>query len=112
MSDHSIEQFVTACEYSKKTVRKMLIKGVDINGRCSDGETGLNSAMGNNNTDIVRLLLAHSDIQIDTTDRIGRTAIYLACLHGSVESVRLFLAHSACTKDIVTMVNSLRKQLR
>jgi len=58
----------------------------------------------------VKLLLAHSDVQIDIADSItGATALYAACRYNSVESVRLFLAHPACTRDIVTMVNSLGK---
>merc|ERR1712086_1186380 len=60
--------------------------------------------MSDNHTDIVRLLLAHSDIQIDITYGLGYTALHAACDYNSVESVRLFLAHPACTKDIVNMV--------
>jgi len=112
MPNHDVEQFVSACGTNQvSAVRRMLSEGyVDINASNSSGVTGLYVAMRNNKIDTVRLLLAHSDIQINSTDSIGRTALHTACLlHGSVESVRLFLAHPACTRDFVTKVNSLRK---
>merc|ERR1712129_33935 len=112
MQNATITQFVNACCYNQvSVVRRMISEGLDINARdinasVRNEETGLFAAMSNNKTDIVRLLLAHSDIKIDTTDSItGDTALHLACNFKSVESVRLFLAHPSCTRDIVTMVN-------
>merc|ERR1712129_416621 len=70
-------------------------------------------AMEGNNMDIVRLLLAQSDIQLfhKVTDgmadgmSVGMSVLHYVCLHNSVESVRLFLAHPSCTEKIVNMVS-------
>jgi len=91
----------------------MISEGVDINGRNISEWNGLYMAMEGNNMDIVRLLLAQSDIQLfhKVTDgmadgmSVGMSVLHYVCLHNSVESVRLFLAHPSCTKNIVNMVS-------
>ena len=97
-----IEQFADACQNNKvREVKKMISKGVDINGVNKYGYTGLALAMSNGNTEIARILLGCSNIKIDIKND-GRTALHEACYHNEAESVKLFLAHPACNKDIVT----------
>ena len=67
----------------------MLSEGVDVNGRNSNGNTGLHTAMQRNRMDIVRLLLAHTDIQIDITDSDGKTAEMVARQRGNHDCARL-----------------------
>merc|ERR1712129_50177 len=76
-------------------------EGVDINGRSSIGWTGLAMATYNNHIDIVQALLSHRDIQIDDAN------LQYGCDNNSVDSVKLFLAHPSCTKDIVNMVDMM-----
>ena len=103
-SDDKMDVFVNACYHNEvSVVRRMMSEGVDINGWNISCWTGLDMAMCNNNTDIVQALLSHSDIQIDNTNGTNHTALHYACDKNSVDSVRLFLAHPSCTKDIVNM---------
>ena len=60
-----IEQFADACQNNKvREVKKMISKGVDINGVNKYGYTGLALAMSNGNTEVVRILLSCSNIKI------------------------------------------------
>jgi len=104
-----IEEFIVACEANKiKKVKKMISEGVDINDLDSDGRTALMKTMGNGRTELVRILLGCNNIKIDTKDVItDRTALHFACYLNQVESVKLFLAHPSCSKDIVRMEDSL-----
>merc|ERR1712129_188034 len=104
MPNHSIYQFVHCCSNNNVSeVSRMISEGVDING--TYGLTGLQHAMVKNHSEIVKLLLAHIDIQLGVTNFEGSTALHFACAHNNVACVRLFLAHRFCTKDIVKMVN-------
>jgi len=110
-----INQFVNACAKKCETyvevVRRLISEGVDINARHTQGYTGLQIAMRYNRIEKVRILLAQGDIQLNKhseKDFNGFSALHWACYSfndSSVESVRLFLAHPACTKDIVKMMN-------
>ena len=105
----NIEEFIDACENNKvKEVKRMIAEGVDINDLDSDGRTGLIKAMGNGRTEVVRILLGCNNIEIGTKDVItDRTALHFACYHDKVKSVKLFLAHPSCTKEIVRMKDDL-----
>jgi len=86
-------------------VRRMTSEGVNINGEDKYGVTGLQMAMLGGHTEVVRILLGCNEIKIDSKNRIGHTALYLACHTNKVECVQLFLAHNTCTKNIVRMVS-------
>merc|ERR1711936_548175 len=58
------------------------------------------------NTYIVRTLLGCSNIRIDIKDSYGWTALHCAANNDKVESVKLFLAHPACNKEIVKIENN------
>ena len=59
-----------------------------------------------NNKEIVAELLSCRDILLDITESSdGMTGLHAACDSNQVESARLFLAHPACTKHIVTMLD-------
>jgi hypothetical protein len=89
----------------------MLSAGVDVNARNRDGWPGLYAAMEwNARKETVAVLLACSDIRIDITNSCnGMTGLHTACNRNSVECVRLFLAHPACNKHIVTLVDKKGK---
>ena len=98
----NINKFVTACDDNKVIeVRRMISEGVNINGRDGDGFTGLMVAMYNGNTEVSRILLSCNNIKIDIKDKYGMTALHAACSNNRIESVKLFLEHPTCNKDIV-----------
>ena len=104
MPSSSVDRFVDACEENDiDTVSQLIEGGVDINGKKSRGNTGLMMAMNRNNIAIVRMLLASESVNLAMQDwpGNGRTALHWGCRGGSVESVRLFLAHPQCSKEIV-----------
>ena len=100
-----IEKFVYACELKNvEEVKGQIAEGVDINARSSDGLSGLSVAMHDNQVSTVKVLLACSNIRLDSTDyRSGWTGLHYACFLNTVESIDLFLAHPGCTKQIVRM---------
>ena len=104
-----VDRFVTACAVNKiSEVRRMLAKRPGIcNMRNSYGVTGLHSAMANNSIEVLELLLAREEIDIAVTDCGNRTPLHRGCISNSVDCVRLYLAHTQCTEDIVTMQNSI-----
>ena len=101
------ERFVIAClNNNAAEVRRMMAEGVDINARSSVGCPALCGAMYENHVDIVRLLLSSRQIKLDITGcYTGCFGLHEACANNSVESVRLFLAHPACTRETVMMVD-------
>jgi len=100
-------KFVNACRYNNvSVVRQMLDRGQDVNARDRTGFPGLYLAMWHNHTDCVAALLGTRNIMLDSTYSYSEwTGLHIACYHNSVESVRLFLAHPACTKQVVTMLD-------
>jgi len=102
----SIMEFVAACRDNNITLARQLLDTVDINGRDSDGWTGLMRAMFRNHLPIVRMLLDHPNILVGTTDNINCTALHYACYNNKEECVRLFLAHTQCNTQIVNTVSS------
>ena len=102
MSD--IDSLVSACyKNDVKTVRE-LVTMVDINQRSSEGEPPLYKAMRYNNQEIVKILLARPEIQLNTTDRLySWTGLHAACFCNNVQCVQMFLASHHCTKDMVRL---------
>ena len=98
----NIDAFVEACEFNDvKKVRRIISEGVDINGGNRHSETGLMRAMSHGHMKIVELLLSCEDIKIDIQNSIGLTALHWACNNNQVKSVKLYLDHPSCTKEIV-----------
>ena len=85
----------------------MLAEGaVNVNARSSVGCPALCGAMYEDHVDIVRLLLACREIKLDTTGSYtGCAGLHEAAANNSVESLKLFLAHPACTRETVSMVD-------
>ena len=78
----------------------------NVNARDRRGVTGLVLAMRNNMVSTVRLLLACQTIKLDSTEKDTEwTGLHYACMYNNVDSVRLYLAHPACTKQIVTILD-------
>ncbi|KAK7094584.1 hypothetical protein V1264_006118 [Littorina saxatilis] len=103
-----------ACYGNKaNNVRLLLDHGADVNVQNTDGFTALHIACQRGNTDVVRLLLGCKNtvsvsddegkrpstvlceppakVNINMTDKQGGTALYMACLAGHTETVRLLL---------------------
>ena len=69
---------------SRRSVRKWLKKGVDVNRQDRDGNTGLVLASYNGRTDIVKILLA-AGANVDQQNDYGRTALYYADQENYIE---------------------------
>ena len=70
----AVRSFVNACCLGDVLVASHLIaEGVDINGKCGD-TTGLIGAVVLNNREIMKLLLARPDIDVNIRDSYGCTA--------------------------------------
>jgi ankyrin repeat protein len=100
-----INQFVNVCTHNNaREVKRLLGEGLDVNARNTQGWPGLHLAMYKYNGSTVRLLLEYSNIRLESTDRNnGWTALHCACDRNNVEGVKLYLAHPACTKEIVRL---------
>ncbi len=55
--------------------------------------TALLIASTNGHFEVVRLLLAHQDVEVNQTSTDGATALILASGNGHVEVVKLLLSH-------------------
>jgi len=99
-----IDTFVHACLLNKVTeALDLLDEGVDINGGNYNGKTGLMGAMMMGSMEVVEILLARDDLILDTTDNSGKTALHYACIYNRVESLKLFLEHPGCRRDLVVL---------
>jgi len=103
----SNEEFVKACYVNNvKEVKRMITEEVNINAANNVEVTGLMQAMFRGNTEVSRILLGCKNIKIDIKDIYGNTALHNACIHNRIESVKLFLEHPTCNKDIVRIENN------
>ncbi|KAI4122830.1 MAG: hypothetical protein LQ347_006373, partial [Umbilicaria vellea] len=59
--------------------------------KISHGSTPLSQAASNGEDKIVRMLLAHPDIEINVADRLGSTALHSAARWGYDETIKLLL---------------------
>merc|ERR1712179_670758 len=59
--------------------------------------------MRENSIEVVEALLGWNNIRIDIRDKDGWTALHYACEENSIESIKLFLTHPTCNKDIVEL---------
>ena len=80
-----------------------------VNYCTSDGLTLLHRAMGNNNENLVRLLLASpvTKLGLPAVWRgvAGNTPLHIACKENCVAVIKLFCRDSRCTPDIVNILN-------
>merc|ERR1712179_462592 len=104
----NITMFARACMDNKVIeVRRMKAEGMNINDKNGDGITGLMVAMSEGNVKASTELLNCNNIKIDIEDDVGNTALHWACFFNRVESVKLFLGHPDCKKDIVRLENKM-----
>ena len=77
-------------------VSAALEKGADVNGRGTEGCTGLMMALRNKHNSVARLLLEHPmlDLTIRCTE-YDRTALHWAAIHNNGEGVRMLYSHPA-----------------
>ncbi|XP_067653680.1 uncharacterized protein [Haliotis asinina] len=86
-----------AAAYGLTGVLKVLLdcNNCLINSRsCKDQSTPLHVAVGNNQTDAVKLLLTQH-CEVDSKDISGRSPVHLACATGSLIVLQDLLAHGA-----------------
>jgi ankyrin repeat protein len=85
-----------ACKYYQLSlIKKILISNsVNVN-QATMGLTPLYLTSYNGQTDIVKLLLAHPDIQVNQAHKNGVTPLHAAIIFGHIEMIKLLLAANA-----------------
>ncbi len=79
-----------------KYVGESLIKqGADLNAQCKNGNTPLHTAVGVESFDIVCFLLNYCPTKVDIKNKLGKTPIHLAVLHGSYPIMLKLQANNA-----------------
>ena len=93
------------CNDDIQTVREIVTsKMVDINKMRYNGFTPLIHAVIHNHTEIVRYLLTLSELQLDTRDRHGMTALHRACYrYNNIAVLRLLCKDRRCTSSVVNI---------
>ena len=97
------------CNDDIQTVREIVTsKMVDINKMRYNGFTPLIHAVIHNHTEIVRYLLTLSELQLDTRDRHGMTALHRACYrYNNIAVLRLLCKDRRCTPSVVNIKDGL-----
>ncbi len=72
-------------------VKLFIEKGANPNAKDKNGNTPLHWAAGTGKTEIVKELLKHKDIDLNTQDIYGFTALYRAVTNNHTEVVELFI---------------------
>eukprot|EP01084_Bolivina_argentea_P309905 536096_1 len=72
-------------------VKLLLQNGADPNSTSYQGVSPLNMAAEEGHLEVVRVLLSHSDTDIDYQDLEGVTPLYIACQQNDIEIVKLLL---------------------
>merc|ERR1719376_1044478 len=81
--------------------RQLIAEGVDING-LYDGYTGLHYAIVYDKREIVNLLLACPDIDVNVRNGYGETALFVAVCSTNTEVVRRILSRGNTRLDNTT----------
>ena len=68
----------------------------DVNKVNWRGVSPLLAAAWASHTEIVRILLAQPDINIDKSNCYGHTPLYAACMENKVDVVKILLLHNVC----------------
>ena len=85
-----------ACAHGHESLAILLIRrGANPNVRDCFGSPPIVKAAENGNLSVVEALLASGDVNVDSKDREGWTALSKACHHGYVNLVQYLLKHSA-----------------
>ena len=98
--------------YQHKIVETLLAcPDIDVNIRCSSGNTALGMAVLYENTVAVSNILSREDTKLDSIEyETEETALHYACVDNgdnnyNEEYVHMILAHPGCTKDLIIMKN-------
>jgi hypothetical protein len=73
--------------------RVLKLPGLDVNVRDAFGRSALEMAAGRGCAGAVALLLRYGGVELESTNRLGRTALHAACLHAPVDRA---LGDSGC----------------
>ena len=89
------------------TVRQLVEAGADVTVADGRGYTALHhvcaryvSSAGFNQADRVRALIYDHGVSVNTTDRLGWTALHLAAQAGHAEAVSVLVSHPSCVISI------------
>lgn len=75
-------------------VRLLLDNNANIN-EGYNGHTPLTYACKKNDTNLLNLLLQYPQLNVNSTNALGKTPLYIACLHGNFDIVKILLLHNA-----------------
>jgi len=99
----AVKKFVDACRRNDVSrARQLIAEGVDINGKYND-YTGLIGAVMKNYREIMNILLACPDIDVNIRDSYGRTALYRAITMDNTEAVGKLLTRGDTRLDYTTI---------
>ena len=95
--DVEINKVTTDCQFvplieEGDDVRQLLLARQDFDNREVDGTTALYFASQKGHVEVVQLLLARQDVEVNENTHDGATALYIASQKGHIEVVRLLLA--------------------
>jgi len=91
---------------SQRVVQRLLECGVEAGGIACDGQTPLFVAAKVGKAWVVKLLLSHAGIEVNTPDTLGRTPLFIAAANGHEEVVRLLLSDARVLVNTREDVNS------
>merc|ERR1711892_782684 len=75
--------------------------GTEVNNVDNQGFTALHHAMVKNKTDIVRVLLANTNLKLDILDDYGANALIEACASNCIDCVELFIEDNRCNSGLI-----------
>lgn len=75
-------------------INLLIENNTDIN-KGFNGDTPLTYACKKNDTKLLALLLKHPNLNINLTNTFGKTPLYVACLHGNLDIVKILLQNNA-----------------
>jgi ankyrin repeat protein len=80
---------------NEQVVQFLLDRHANVQVVDTELETPLHVACRFGKSAMVRLLLQQSNVQVDATDHIGRTALHVATSYANTDSIGLLLQHDA-----------------
>ena len=78
-----------------RSVRALLVRGFDPNAPDAKGHPALLVAIRDGSLAVAEVLLSHPDIQLDSVNGSGETALMMAALQGNVDWVKRLLERGA-----------------
>ncbi|PAA83485.1 hypothetical protein BOX15_Mlig021776g1, partial [Macrostomum lignano] len=91
--------FLLSCRLGRVKAAEALKDHVTPNARTPDGMTGLMLAARQDNSELLRLLLAR-DADAQLADMSGRNALHWATIEGKLNNVRLLLDHGVAMNEV------------